>query len=362
MARSIPLLPVVPAEPRRFAPRLPILSGQGTVVPDDVGHWNDLAREINLDIATGNASVVFENTWSDGQFNVASLVFTNRIRTAIPPLSGYHTLVRCSVYGWTPTAGTVRFQGTNAASLVDIILPGVVGWTDSAGPAHLAVAFAGVPSYEEITIDTDGDCNIEVIKIEYLDYNPGGLWPGADDAIAAGPVPGSVNLSNPMDDAEVAPDKPLASDLGVNILRNLRDLEARERVYFAVAGFDPTLVGGEDGVISTFAHRVVVPVLEERDPTIELNVAVYATAAGGNFKLYVQRSGADYGISAGVPENVVALTITAPFNQWQFFTVELTGGPDFNAPNWYRGLTTLAVRPELATLTQHVETVVMWSR
>jgi len=361
MARAIPALPVVPAEPRRFAPRLPILSGQGTTA-DDVGHWYDLAREINLDIATGNASVVFENTWTDGQFNVASVGFLNRTRTAIPPLSGYHTLVRCSVYGWTPTAGTVRFQGTNAASLVDIILPGVVGWTDSAGPAHLAVAFAGAPSYEEITIDTDGDCNIEVIKIEYLDYNPGGLWPGADDAIALGPVPGSANASNPMDDAEVGPDKPLASDLGVNILRNLRDLEARERVYFAVAGFDPLLVPGSDQVIATFPHRVAAPVLDERDPTVELIVAVYATAAGGNFKLYVQRSGADYGIHKAPPRNVVTLTITAPFAQWQFFRVELTGGPDFNVPNWYRGLTTLAIRPELATLTQHAETVVMWSR
>jgi len=334
-------------------------------VPDDVGHWYDLAREINLDIATGNATVVFEQTWSDGQFNVASGGFLHRTRIAIPPLSGYHTLVRCSVYGWTPTAGTVRFQGTNAASLVDIILPGAAAWTDSAGPAHLAVVFAGAPSYEEITIDTNGACNIEVVKIEYLDHNPGGLWPGADDAIALGPVPASANAANPMDDAEVLPDKPLSSDVGVNILRNLRDLEARERVYLSIAGFDPAIVGPPDDVIATYPHRVVVPVLEERDPIVTLTVAVYATAAGGDFDLHVQRSGSDYGISSATPEHVVTLAITAaafPFAQWGFFTVELTGGRDFDAPNWYRGLTTLAVRPSLATLTQHVASVAMWSR
>jgi len=360
MARAIPALPVVPAEPRRFAPRLPILSGQATSAKD-VGHWNDLAREVNLDIATGNASVVFEQAWPDAQFQVVSGVFTHRIRFAIPPLSGYHTAVRCSVFGNSGPGGTVRFQGTNAASLVDIVLPAVQAWTDSAGP-HLAVVFAGAVPFEEITVQTNGTANVDIIKVEFLDINPGGFWPALDDALAVGPVPGSANGANPMDDSETAPDKPLSSDLGVNILNNLRDLEARERVYYNIAGFDPGLPIATDSVISTYPHRVVVPVIAERDPAVKLTVAIYGDANGGDFDVWVQRSGSDYGISSVVPGNVVTLSFSSPFGQWKFFEVELTGGRDFNAPNWYRGMTTLAVRPSLALLAQHIKSVAMWSR
>jgi hypothetical protein len=356
VARSIPALPVIPADPRRDAPRLPILAGLG-LTPEDVGHWRDLARLVNLDIATGNASVVFEQTWADGQMFVASVGFAHRFRIAIPPLSGYHTLVRCSVYGSDPAAlGTVRFQGTNAASLVDIALPILDAWTDSAGPGHLAVAFAWAPSYEEITVQTDGVCNITAIKVEYLDHSPGGLWPGADDAIAAGPVPGSTNLANPMDDAEVAADSPLASDLGVNILRNLRDLEARERVYLSIAGFEPTLVVGVDSVIPVFPTRVVAPVLAERTPTVELTVAVYADGSGGAFDLEVQRR------SSGQFIADVTLSIAAVGPSWRFYTVELVGGRDYEAPDEYPGMTTLAVQPALAVLTQNVRSICMWSR
>ena len=362
MARAIPALPVIPAEPRRTAPRLPIKSGQGTAA-DDFGHWYDLARLVNLDLATGYASVLFQNTWSDGQMFVTSVAFAPRFRIAVPPLSGYHTLVRCSVYGNRgAAAGTVRFQGTNAASLVDIALPLVPAWTDSVGPGHLAVVFAGAPSYEEITVWTDGDCNIDTIKVEYLDVNPGGLWPGADDALPVGPVPGSVNLANPMDDAEVLPDKPLSADLGINLLRNMRDLEARERVHLSVAGFDPGVVVGVDSVIGAFPHRVVTPMLAERVPDVELTVAVYADGTGGAFDLWVQRSGAEAGLSYTPARDAVKLSIAAVGPSWRFYTVELTGGRDLESPDHYPGLTTLAIRPELDILLQNVRSVCIWGR
>ncbi len=365
MARAIPALPVVPAEPRRFAPRLPILSGQGTVPADDVGHWRDMAREVNLSLATGNASVVFEQWWTDAQFHVNSGAFVFRTRVAIPPLSGYHTLVRLSVWGSTPAAGVVRFRGINAVSLVDIALPGVLAWTDSIGPAHLAVVFAGAPSYEEITIETTGSCQVDAIKMEYLDINTGGFWPALDDALPAGPVPGSAFGANPMDDAEVGVDKPLSSDVGINILNNLRDLEARERVYLNIAGFDPGLIA-VDEVIGAFPHRLTVPVLAARQPKVELTVAVYSVGTGGAFDLYVQRSENDsfHDISAIPPGGDVAtITIPATVAGWDFFTVELTGGRDFQpCPGYYHGLTTLAIRPEFALATRNVQSIAMWSR
>ena len=360
MARAIPALPVVPAEPRRFAPRLPILSGQGTVPADDVGHWRDMAREINLSLATGNASVVFECNYPDNQFWVASVGFLFRTRFAMPPLSGYHTAVRISVYGNTPAAGTVRFRSTNGAGLVDIIMPGVVGWTDSVAP-HLPVAFAGLPLYEEVTIETDGNCQVDIIKVEYLDINPGGFWPALDDALPAGPVPGSAFGANPMDDAEVGPDKPLSAGVGLNALRNLQDIEERERVYLNIAAFNPGIVGGVDAVMGTFPHRVVVPVLGEREPPIQLTLAVYAEATAGAFEFYVSGRGG-VGISANPPTDSETFALGVGFGSWRFFTFELSAGQVHEAPRHYAGLTTLSVKPELALALQHVKSVAMWSR
>jgi len=360
VARSIPLLPVVPAEPRRFAPRLPILSGQGASA-DYVGHWYDLARELNLSLATGNASVVFECNYPDNQFWVASVGFLTRTRFALPPCSGYHTVVRVSVYGNTPTAGTVRFNSTNGAATVDIVLPGVVGWTDSPALGHLAVAFAGAPSYEEVVIQTDGDCNIDIIKVEYLDVNPGGLWPGLDDALPAGPVPGSARNANPMDDAEVGFDKPLSAGVGLNALRNLQDIEERERVYLNIAAFNPGIVGGVDAVMATFPHRVVVPVLAERTTPVRLTLAVYAEATAGAFEFYVSQRGG-LGLNSTPPRDAETFTMTAGFGSWRFFTFELSAGHVHEAPAHYAGFTTLSVKPEFALALQHVKSVAMWSR
>ncbi len=363
MARAIPLLPVIPADPRREAPRLPIMSGQGFAA-QDVGHWRDLARLINLDVATGNASVVFEQTWSDKQFNVPfSVGFVHRIRIAIPPLSGYHTLVRVSVFGYDPAAtGVVRFRGTNAASLVDVVLPAVAMWTDSVTP-HLPVAFAGAPSFEEITIETQGVVNVEIIKIEYLDVSPVGAWPVADDALPLGPIPGSANNANPLDDAEVAPDSPLSSDLGVNVLDNLRDLEARERVHMSVAGFNINRGAGIQSVIADYAHRVVASVLAPRLVPVVLTIAVYADGTGGAFELWVESRWRGFmTISLTVPANVHRLGIAAAGPSWRFYTLEMQQTRDIEAPDYYAGFTQIAIRPELMLATQNVQAVAMWSR
>lgn len=320
-----------------------------------------MAREINLSLATGNASVVFECNYPDNQFWVNSVGFLFRTRFAMPPLSGYHTEVRVSVYGNTPAAGTVRFLSTNGAGLVDIILPGVIGWTDSVPLGHLPVAFAGAPLFEEVVIQTDGNCQVDIIKVEYLDINPGGLWPGLDDALPVGPVPGSTRNANPMDDAEVGPDKPLSAGVGLNALRNLQDIEERQRVYLNIAAFNPGLVGGVDGVMGTFPHRVVVPVMAERDPPIQLTLAVYAEATAGAFEFYVSGRGG-LGLNATPPTDSETFTMAIGFGAWRFFTFELTAGHVHEAPRHYAGFTTLAVKPELAAALQHVESVAMWSR
>jgi hypothetical protein len=363
VARAIPALPVVPADPRRDAPSLPILAGLG-LTPEDVGHWRDLARLVNLDIATGNASVVFEQQWADGQFAVTSVGFTYRTRVAIPPLSGYHTLVRCSVYGNDPAGlGVVRFRGTNAASVVDIALPVAVGWTDSAGPGHLAVVTAGFPAFEEITIETDGVCRIDIIKIEYLDVNPGGLWPGADDALAAGPVPATAWGANPMDDAEVTADSPLSSDLGLNVLNNLRDLEERPRVHLGLAGYNASRAAGLEPVIADYPQRVVASVLKPRTPAVELTIAVYADGTGGAFDLWVEsRWSSSLTIEFNVPQDVDTFTIAAVGPSWRFYTLEMKQTRDLDAPDHYGGFTQIAVRPSLMLLTQNVQAIAMWSR
>lgn len=359
MARSIPAAPYVPPDPAKFGPRSPIKEGAGTVPALDVGHVYDLARAVNLCTATVNAGPMFQQAFPDQTFWVASPGWVYRCRFRLPELGGQWNAVRVSVYGRAPAppgTGAVQVLTVNAGFVATPIpVAAALQWYDTVAPYAPCVFAAGE---EELWIQTDGQVEIDQIQVQYMDYDPTGLYPGADGALPAGAIPGASPVAYPADDAEVAADKPLCSDVGLNWLNCLRDVEPRPRVYANLTGFCPGLVAGNDDVIPAATHRQFVPVLAERRQSTELNVSIYAENVGASaldvqYGFYGDGEGQLSGGSLSIPNGLVA---------WHNYTIEMPAFRLAGAPRNYPGFLSFSLRPTLAIVNQNVRSIVVWGR
>ncbi len=354
MARTIPATPATMPEATALVAGQPIIEGN----TDPTGRLLDLGRAINLGFATGNAAPVVSQRIADGQMVVNSAIFTPRMRWAIPPPpSTAHNLVQVAIFGRSPSGnGIVRFRSVNGAGLVDLALGAGLQWWDSAAP-HLPIVAAGGPAYEEITIETDADVEIDYVYVTYLAHDPSGFWPGADGALAAGAVGAFV----PLDDNELAADAPLSSDLAEQIRADLIDLDARQRIYMNVAGFAPHLGLGVDQVIERMAHQVVAVQHWERNPSETLTMAVYSVNAAPLI-LWVQHT-ADFVrfLDFANPGRATRYVIPITAGAWSFHTIRMGAGR-FPAPRRYPGLNTLGFFPSSETAANRVESVAIWGR
>jgi len=232
VARTIPSpANVALPDPRLATPRRPILAGSASLD----GHQRSFAEAVNLAFATSQADTAFSQGWADGQFVVNDATVTERLRVRVPKCSDLHTDLLVSLHAFSHGAGggVVTFTCVGNGNTAAPVLGGALALTARA-TLDCAGAFAAHPGgdYVEITVSTKNPCTIRAVYAQWADLAPSGLYPGADDALPAGPAGDFV----PADTDEVSADRPASADWLAHRRASLAQVRSRIKNFACWAG------------------------------------------------------------------------------------------------------------------------------
>lgn len=328
---------------RALTPGQSVLAGSAALR----GAWYDIASQHNLNLAMHHAQPCHTQGWDTGVFAYNSAGYVLRYETSIPKLTDQHTNITCRVYGNSPLGGgLVRITATTSGSAVVVALPAVAAWTAAGALLSVAGSFA-VNDYETIQVETDGSVAIEWIALEYDQLNPGGAYPAADDALAAGVGPDGVL---PLDTAELAADQPLPSDIAATLSAGCSAVASRFRTYSSSAALDP-------GGLPRRAYRVVVPVwnLGPNPHTVYYRLKVTSAGGGGGDRNHtIQHTGNgtieelyEQSVVNGSPFGYTNISVLAGTGtNWVTGSFALSTGSVMSAPGAYYGFAFLAITPD----------------
>lgn len=229
MARTIPATCPLP-DPARMLAGLPIVASD----------WQDLGRAINfLDADPGVPPI--RQAWVDGQYihsGASTLRNTYRIREWSPAHTarGLKCRVRSTAFGGA--GATVTWKSVNTGNTVTVALGAAAGWYDAA--ALLVCSFG--PGYDDVEVYCEtaaGTLGITAMSC---------IWDRLPSPLAAGSNGGVI----PIDDLEVAADRPLSHRLGRTMRASLEALAARQQVYAVWSGLEGIVTGG--GIDCSYAN------------------------------------------------------------------------------------------------------------
>ena len=248
MARTIPAavtavtnLPAL----ERFTAAQPIVAGDPTT---NVGRWASVGLVANLAYAVDAAGPAVTLSWQDGQIS-GTYAAGGRIDLRIPavgPDAGDSIMGNLRLRVWGNSAagtGTVTLTTATAGSVVVTLAAPFTRYPAPASPQILDVAADVVDGgdagyYVDVVITLDADITlITAITLDWCEYGFTGAGSGYP---AAGTFPaGAVGNFVPSDDAELANDSVVSSDLLFDRRQQWAEQFGRRRVKLAWAGAVP---------------------------------------------------------------------------------------------------------------------------
>ena len=348
MARTIPAVATIALPDTRLTtPTKPVDAGSAA----NLGHWRDVAQVHNLNIAMVHAQPVYQQMWDGGfVYNVPGWTF--RYKVAVPKLTDQHTNITCRVYGYSPGGaggGKVRFSAAFAPAVFSVVtLPaGPAVWTAAATFLAVGAGAFAAGDTELVTVETEANVNIAAIALEYNQINPGGAYPAAADALAAGVGPdGAI----PLDLLEVGADSPLCSEIAQTLSGGVTAVSARLRTYHAMGVLDGSF-------LLERPFRVIVPVYDLGAVRHPLKFRLLATGQAQAQRHLIQHNPSTTeaahdawkdGAGARAPRGFTAVDIPAgaavPFDSGEV-GITLLAGDIIQAPGGYFGFAHLTVYP-----------------
>ena len=286
MARTIPApANVALPDPRLAVPRRAILAGSASLD----GHQRSFAEGLNLAFATSQADTAWSQGCADGQFVVNDAVVTERYRVRVPKVSDVHTDLLVSLHAFSHGAGTgvVTFTCVGNGNTAAPVLGGALALTARATLDCTGGFVADADGdYVEITVSTKNPCTIRAVYAQWADLAPGALYPGADDALAAGPVGDFV----PADTDEVAADQPASADWLAHRRASLAQVRGRIKNFACWAGVQNSATASLYQWPAPMRYPVLAPIIAGTDQglnTLTLWARGVFTAASGELGVQV---------------------------------------------------------------------------
>jgi len=345
VARRIPAVASIElVDNRNLTATKPVDAGSAT----NSGHWYDAASLHNLNLAMCHAQPVHQQCWDDTFVLDSGAAYVDRYEITVPELSDQHLSLTCRVYGATTGVGLVKFTSLATGNTSIVTLPGAAAWTAGAAVLDMTLGFP-VLDYDTITIATWDKVDIENIAIEWVELNPGGAYPAADDALAAGVGPGGVP---PLDTLEVDADSPLCSEIAQTVSAGITSVGARVRNYVCFGSIDAAGFATPDPGVP---FRFIVPMMSHAQ---SIHYRIKA-AKGGSIRTHIiQHCSSGIGAAfenwqnGNAPSGFTAVEIAAGAgNVWDDDDVDVLDGsilPD--APGAYVGFAVFAIYPDAGLL------------
>ena len=120
---------------------------------NDAYDWQTIGQAANYILARCHAKPLEIQAFSDNLCQQTAAGLTSACRWRVPRLTGRHSTVRVAIRVKRDGAsGTVRFQSTEGANTLDLVVPAVEGWV----PGTLTLGF-DADGYDVITMCIAGD-------------------------------------------------------------------------------------------------------------------------------------------------------------------------------------------------------------